>query len=605
MALEQNAGTAIDHSTPVARGVLPPLSDHACFIFVPIRISPRAKLAEAELTLQDRLTAASRVRSEHADDKPPDALPWLAASERETLLAEGRQTRIWEPAPMNVGPDLYPHVRRMLGDAATANDTNALCFRLADLPRRLLQGRSLSRRSESEQGPNDKQARRKLVLLLSASARSRIGARLGGGSPDALELHIEDMQLVVYRTGFGIVVAQVSLRTLDGSPLPPYCLVESVASLARFNKLAWRHAAGDSPASTAPTSGETPFTFSEIVSSLHAGEDIGDSGRRLFTTTYAQFSHAPGDAARRHFALQLARHYSDDYRIADSIEGTRTVADFENVLHVISMEGCATIVDLTPPPGLTVPEFVVNFKSVTFERTYLAIMVLAYHEFIALLHFSNGTKFWFGDGDDRLQTWAGQRTTPQRGAKPSKSPAVDREAAFGTLARLRDDILRFRLCYRFSHVSYSTAHNAVYEALRDVWGCARMLTELGQDTAEITAVLDEGIREENARRVRFLGVIGAAGLAYVSAVALIAHTPTLIPWDRIATGMPRESLPAWLRLDGAGLKNAGAIAFALAVSALAGLVAWVKTRRPEFRQKGSELLDRAVEEVVLDSLERK
>jgi hypothetical protein len=47
MALEQNAGTAIGDSTPVARGVLPPLSDHACFIFVPIRISPRAKLAEA------------------------------------------------------------------------------------------------------------------------------------------------------------------------------------------------------------------------------------------------------------------------------------------------------------------------------------------------------------------------------------------------------------------------------------------------------------------------------------------------------------------------------------------------------------------------------
>ena len=174
MALEQNAGTAIGDSTSVARGILPPLSDHACFIFVPIRLSPGATLAEAELTLQDRLTAASRVRSDGAAGKPPDALPWLAASERETLLAEGRQTRIWEPAPMNVGPDLYPHVRRMLGDAATANDTNALCFRLADLPRRLLQGRSLGRRIESEQGPNDKQARRKLVLLLSASARSRM-----------------------------------------------------------------------------------------------------------------------------------------------------------------------------------------------------------------------------------------------------------------------------------------------------------------------------------------------------------------------------------------------------------------------------------------------
>ena len=69
MALEQNAGAALDDSTLVARGALPPLSDHACFIFVPIRISSRAKLAEAELTLQDRLTAASRVRSDGVDDK--------------------------------------------------------------------------------------------------------------------------------------------------------------------------------------------------------------------------------------------------------------------------------------------------------------------------------------------------------------------------------------------------------------------------------------------------------------------------------------------------------------------------------------------------------
>src|SRR5438105_13283654 len=139
MALEQNAGAALDDSTPVARGALPPLSDHACFIFVPIRISSRAKLAEAELTLQDRLTAASRVRSDGVDDKPPDALPWLAASERETLLAEGRQTRIWEPAPVNVGRDLYPHGCRLLGDAATANDANAVRLRVADLQLRLLQ----------------------------------------------------------------------------------------------------------------------------------------------------------------------------------------------------------------------------------------------------------------------------------------------------------------------------------------------------------------------------------------------------------------------------------------------------------------------------------
>ena len=368
MTFEQAARA--ESMSSAARGDLPPLSDHASFVFLPIRILQRKTLTEAELTLQDRLSAAaSRGGSApSAAAKPRDPLPWLPASERETLLAEGRRTRIWEPAPMNVGPDLYPHVRRMLGDAATSKGTNALCFRLADLPRRLLQGRSIAGRGDSEPGARDKQARSKLVLVFSAAARSRIAARLGGKGCDALELHIEHMQLVVYRTGFGTVIAQLSLRTLDGSPLPPYCLVEAVTSLARFNKLEWRHADGDAPALAASSPGDPTFTFSDIVSSFHAGENIGGTGRRLFTATYAQFARAPDPEARRHFALQLARHYSDDYRIAASIGGTCTVADFENVMHMVSMEGSATIIDLSPPPGLTVPDFVVNFKTATFDR---------------------------------------------------------------------------------------------------------------------------------------------------------------------------------------------------------------------------------------------
>ena len=476
--------------------LLPSLADHDCFIFFPIRVPRRATLLEAELTLQDRLlTDPPRGGPDGSAAEVSDrGLPWLPATEREALLAQGRETRIWEPVSMNLGPDLYPHVRRMLGQASASQDTNALCFRIADLPLRLLQGRSLGARSDAAH------ARRKLVLILSASARSRIDVRADCSVTDALEVHIEYMQLVICRTGIGIVIAQLALRTLDGLALPPYCLVEAVMSLARFNKLEWREQSTQSSPGGAPS-----FSLSEIVSSLHASEDIGTTGRRLFTATYAQFTRAPEAAARRHFALQLARHYSDDYRIGESIGGTRTIADFENVMHVISLEGCATILDLSPPPELTVPEFVRNFRTATFERTYLPIMVLAFHEFMALLHFCNDTKFWFGR--DRFDDWAARQLRPRSGSeKPPVAPAVDREVALGTLARLRDDILRFRLCYCFSHVSYSTAHNTVYDALREVWGCRRMLSELAQDTAEITDLLDEHLREQNARRVRVFGL---------------------------------------------------------------------------------------------------
>src|SRR2546428_13371364 len=100
MTFEEKARA--ESMTSAARRDLPPLSDHACFVFLPIRIPQRKTLAEAELTLQDRPAAATRIQSDTAGAKPRDPPPWLSASERETLLAEGRRTRIWEPAPVNV-----------------------------------------------------------------------------------------------------------------------------------------------------------------------------------------------------------------------------------------------------------------------------------------------------------------------------------------------------------------------------------------------------------------------------------------------------------------------------------------------------------------------
>jgi hypothetical protein len=86
MTFEQKARP--ESMTSAARADLPPLSDHACFVFLSIRILPRKTLAEAELTLQDRLADAARVQSDTAGTRDP--LPWLPASERLGALAGRR-----------------------------------------------------------------------------------------------------------------------------------------------------------------------------------------------------------------------------------------------------------------------------------------------------------------------------------------------------------------------------------------------------------------------------------------------------------------------------------------------------------------------------------
>lgn len=610
MGEESHTGEPVRASS--ARDELPSLTEHSCLFFVPLRIAQRSRLAEADLTLQDRLVdarAGTDATSEQAARRR--LLAWLPANEHAPLLRNDRRTRIWDPAPLNVGPDLYPHVRRMLGDGAATIDAAALCFRLADLPRQLLRGKSMD--DDGERGtlaqnetPNENKGRRALELKLSTAAKARIAARQGTPAPDMLQVDIEQMRLIAFRTGFGIVIIEVTLRNRDRSPLHPYCLVEGVLSLARFNHLQWSDAA---PAAGPKSGAAGSFTLGDIVTSLHSSTDIGSSGRRLFSATYVQLATAPSPEAKRHFAIALARHYSDDYRVSDTIEGVRFVADFENVAHAVAMEGCATIVDPAPAsPGAA--DFVRNFKSGTFDRTYVPVMVLALHEFIALLYYSNDAKFWVASGSDNFSKWVAQTKKPGA-ADAVAAQGVNRDAAFATLARLRDEVIRFRLCYRFSHVSYVSMHNAVYSAMRDAWNLRQMLADLGQDTAEITTLLEERFGRQNARRVRIFGLIGAAGLAYISAHAFFENLPWAHMWEvishKITGNVPAVEavpppIPWWLTPE--VIKQSAALLFSVVVVLFVCWVTWVKTSHPEPAEEESDLEDDAIEDIVVHSLPR-
>ena len=57
--------------------------------------------------------------------------------------------------------------------------------------------------------------------------------------------------------------------------------------------------------------------------------------------------------------------------------------------------------------------------------------------------------------------------------------------------KFRDNILKFRLCFRYATVSRIGMHNATYKALRNVFSLNEMLTELDLDTREINAYLQK------------------------------------------------------------------------------------------------------------------
>lgn len=539
---------------------LPPLSGHGCFLLYPIRVSGSTDLPELSLTLQQRLR----------DGGP--ATCWLPASEHAAVLAAERVTRLWEPAPLPEGADLHPHVRRMLGETQAGGDAHTLSLKLADLPLQLLQGKRLARHRPAEEDTGDR--RRRLELHFNAAARERIRARTEAAAQSAVEVCIQEIRLVVFRTRFGIVLVELAFRPSDRAALGAVALVEAVHSVARFNRLQWRDAA------------LPPFTLGDVVRSLHASADVSGRGRRAFTATYAQFSQAAAPDATRRFAIQLARHYTDQYRLADDPSGIRFVADFANVLHAVALEGSATVVDLVPPAGHPIPPFLRDFETVTFKCHYLPITLLGLHEFVTLLHLTNDSSFWPElDPDDPFRHWLAQARS-RSGESLRSRPADARAEARARLERLRDEVLRFRLGYRMSHISYVTMHNAVYAALREAWSLDRMLQEVSRDTAEISAFLEQAIAKDAARQVRAFGVVGAAGLSLVAALGL---------FDKLSSLLPAEGTFAGIAFGRSEFEALVFFPLAVIVAVIAGWVTWQKTRHAHAFRHDDDLTGQVIE----------
>ena len=218
---------------------------------------------------------------------------------------------------------------------------------------------------------------------------------------------------------------------------------------------------------------------------LERGTDGGAS--RLFTYAAAVFAEDATDTDLDRQAYRLSRRFGAEYQIEPDEVTTSVLRPFANIRHAMATQGGAVTVRSSDA------EFVRNFANGAVPGAYLPLALLAYHEYQFLLELSQESAF-----------------LPEEG-----SPADDAKR----IRALSHDMARFRLYFRFSHVSNIAHHNTVHRGWREALDLDRMVRELALDVNEADRVL---ARLENEAREKRWALWGAA-IAFLSTFVLLRH----------------------------------------------------------------------------------
>jgi hypothetical protein len=309
---------------------------------------------------------------------------------------------------------------------------------------------------------------------------------------------VKEVLLYTFRTGFAFLQAEVQVTPLLPAPLAalPWAMLavelqEAAVALSRSGELGWQ-IPGTSPDKM------SPFFFGTILRNLAGGADaVNRSVERLFTLSYAQFGAPVAPSQADGYALYLARHYTNDYKLREAAGGIEKVRDFDTVGHVMTLEGAATVVAPDQESG-TLPEFLKNYRTGTLKLHYVPIALLAQHEHAFLVRETTDSNLWSsidepdGSALKRHPWWAypcgGIPGAPLRTADEAKRRFQEE---IGRLEKLRRNSMKFRLAFRFSQVSMISMHNAVNRGFRQAMSLDRMLAELSSDVAAANQFLNE------------------------------------------------------------------------------------------------------------------
>lgn len=451
---------------------------------------------------------------------------WLPHRLKPAVARRYRNEPVFQELIEVRGLDLFLPIQRLFSGEVPAR---CRIYRLTDRARDLLN----TGQSYEWDVPAEERFGHQPVLALTSSAAARIRTALGekaelpatlppvgdaeGKSRPVVPIQIHDV--LVYRFSTDRVVCQVELEATgrDGSPVPPVLLAEMLHHCGRFSALAWK----EMPPSKAPAQSDLEprlieidqFTIGALVARLlFGGRGVVQRSFRTYTHAYAKVDPAgPALDPRQLRALgrRFARRYTGDYDFSETALGFRELSEFNNVQHVFSREGSATIVD--PRTEGQPVEFLKSFLADAVEHTYLPIVVLNLHEVAEGLELDARSVLTAGDPGE---------------IAGSQGSAVE-EWSF---LQRRLAVLKTR--FRFRQVSSITMHNAFNRAIRECLELDDLEAELSNDLREMSdrvqaeaAIASTRQREEFRHRYRWVPVLGAAvavGLLFLEFAGAVA-----------------------------------------------------------------------------------
>jgi hypothetical protein len=453
-------------SSPLSNIASVPLSDHELVIFyeADAAIGPELKLG--------RLASA------------PAA--WLPKDQVPALAGRYKDDPVWAPdKKRHAGSDFHDHIRKLIG----GDRDDLLTFWTPSVhTARFLKSGGLY--EESVDWKTSRVSKR-LQLTLSDAATKRLADH--GIKVAPLNITVISLTLASFKTSYGFACAAVYFKRLDGAPLNALEFVEAQVAISRLNQIAWIDA------KTGATISDSRFTLGQVIRAVALGgwAETNPAGR-VSTYAYVAFDQPLDAAERDRLAVYLARSYTSDYIISGDRGLVARVADFETVRHAVALEGAATIIGPTREHS-ELPTFLKTFKENTFRQHYVPIALLALHEhafFVAKTSASVIPKNTVDDADKTIRIFQD----------------------------LIEASLLFRLCFRFSELSYITMHNSVSRAFREALRLDQMLSQLATDILDAESHVRrvynrklELLNEERDRKFYWISVMGVSALTFLTA----------------------------------------------------------------------------------------
>lgn len=443
----------------------PDLSEHRIFLFYSLMRQP----GEQWNSLPSAKTCKNLLVQQHKMAEKEKS-EWIYADAESFFEGKYADCPVWQPSTLKLGKDLHPHIHNALGKA-NQQMVDASVYELSQQTKNFIVEGKLVCNPDSL--TTEQKKRKRIKLNFRQSALLRIQKQFNMDVQTLIYTAVKNIQAICFRTGSIIFVVEAKVVLSDHSPVHPELLQEVLAILTNINKLSW-----DDP-SQSKAEPENYFSLGEMISGL-AGLPKKNKAQRVYSATYLQFAQAPEVDPLKKLQIRISRHYTNNYDIVDEPRNLVTVQEFNNIAHCFSLEGCSSycISKQTSSDG-----FLSNYLNATYRLHYLPIIILAVHEYTHLVKLTNDSSFW---------------------------PDLNNTKALTQLTQLRDEILHFRLCFRYSVVSQITMHNQANLALRKTLGLDILLQELDNDTNEINAFLEQQNAENFNKKIHWISMLGAA-----------------------------------------------------------------------------------------------